>query len=149
MELFCGIGELKMSGLVSSVSASPCPCLHIPSSDCRNCTPLFGVDVRNNPNHTTVQNLQKAEWVWRDRLFYVEVGEWQSLQVGSVCEVSLEVSSGVQKEHHQCAHGRERESVALRHRANSLGGGCAKTAHCVTGQLCKSQSTDYLSDVRK
>ena len=97
MKLFFCIGELKMSGLVFSVSASLCPFLHIPSSDCRNCKPLFGVDVRNNPNHTTAQNPLKAKWVWRDRLFYVEVGEWQSLQVGIVCEVSPEVLSGVQR----------------------------------------------------
>ena len=97
VKLFFCIGELKMSGLVFSVSASLCPFLHIPSSGCRNCKPLFGVDVRNSPNHTTAQNPLKAKWVWRDRLFYVEVGEWQSLQVGSVCEVSLEVLSGVQR----------------------------------------------------
>ena len=86
-----------MSGLVFSVSASLCPFLHIPSSDCRNCKPLFVEDARNNPNHTAAQNLQKAEWVWRDRLFYLEAGEWQSPQVGSVCGVSPGVLSGVPK----------------------------------------------------
>ena len=148
MKLFFCIGELKMSGLEFSVSASLCPCLHRPSSDCGNCKPLSGGDVRNNPNRTAVPCPLKARLVWKGRLFAVWVGEWQLLQVGFDREVSPEVSSGAQRRGPlTCTWlgevGRGTASSCQKHWRRSR-----KNCALRDSQLCKSPSEDYLSDER-
>ena len=148
VKLFFCIGESKMSGLEFSVSASLCPCLHRPSSDCGNCKPLSGGGVRNNPIRTAAPCPLKARLVWKGRLFAVWVGEWQLLQVGFDREVSPEVSSGAQRRGPlTCTWlgevGRGTASSCQKHWRRSR-----KNCALRDSQLCKSPSEDYLSDER-